>query len=188
MPILLEIELKNPVDLSADALLLPTNNDLILGQDITSGIRRKCGPELQAECDKLSPIRLGDVAVTLPFGINYKCIIHMAVMKIGLWPDDRTMQKALYKATDICNQRKYESIVIPNLEGESTVYSTFKAAKLIGNIIYSRHPTSIKKVILSCVTEKAYKDYCDILRYRPASQNDEQKNITTNPSTPPQPS
>lgn len=163
MPINYEIVLGDPADLEADALIITTNTDLILGSDHSSSLRRKCPPELQTELDRYAPLALGEVVKTSAHNIKYKAILHLAVMKLGLWPNDRSVNKAFQKAIDICNANKFESFVVPNIEGETTVYSSYKGAKLIQGLINSPRLTTVKKIIICCMSDKSYKVYNEIL-------------------------
>ena len=49
---------------AVDAIVNAANNDLILGGGVAGAIRAKGGPSIQAECDKLGPISIGEAAIT----------------------------------------------------------------------------------------------------------------------------
>ena len=73
----------------ADAIVNAANNDLQLGGGVAGAIRRKGGPAIQEECDRIGPIPLGEAAVTsagfCAGGGNLKAryVIHAASMRLG---------------------------------------------------------------------------------------------------------
>lgn len=78
-----------------DAIVNAANNDLILGGGVAGAIRAKGGPSIQAECDKLGPIPIGEAAITGAGKLKAQYVIHAASMRLG----GRTSEKALRDST-----------------------------------------------------------------------------------------
>jgi hypothetical protein len=70
-------------DSTCDAIVNAANNDLILGAGVAGAIRRKGGPAIQAECDRIGPIPLGEAAVTRAGNLPARYVIHAASMSLG---------------------------------------------------------------------------------------------------------
>jgi len=70
-------------DQDADAIVNAANNDLQLGGGVAGAIRRKGGPAIQEECDRLGPIPLGEAAVTGGGNLAARYVIHAAGMRLG---------------------------------------------------------------------------------------------------------
>ena len=68
---------------SVDAIVNAANNDLILGGGVAGAIREKGGPSIQAECDKLGPIPIGEAAITGAGELPARYVIHAASMRLG---------------------------------------------------------------------------------------------------------
>ena len=49
---------------AVDAIVNAANSALVLGAGVAGAIRAKGGPSIQAECDAIGPIEVGDAAVT----------------------------------------------------------------------------------------------------------------------------
>jgi O-acetyl-ADP-ribose deacetylase (regulator of RNase III) len=78
-----------------DAIVNAANNDLILGGGVAGAIRTKGGPSIQAECDKLGPIPIGEAVVTGAGKLKVRYVIHAASMRLG----GRTSEAALRDST-----------------------------------------------------------------------------------------
>ena len=66
-----------------DAIVNAANNDLILGGGVAGAIRAKGGPSIQAECDKLGPIPIGEAVLTGAGKLRAHYVIHAASMQLG---------------------------------------------------------------------------------------------------------
>ncbi|WP_456444805.1 macro domain-containing protein [Oceanithermus sp.] len=87
-----------------DAIVNAANDRLILGSGVAGAIRRKGGPEIQEECDRHGPIRVGEAAVTKAGRLPVRYVIHAAVL--GAEPASydtvrRATRSALAKAREL---------------------------------------------------------------------------------------
>jgi O-acetyl-ADP-ribose deacetylase (regulator of RNase III) len=65
--------------LKVDAIVNAANTDLAMGGGVCGAIFKAAGAaELQAACDKLSPIKTGEAVITPGFGLPAKFIVHAA--------------------------------------------------------------------------------------------------------------
>jgi O-acetyl-ADP-ribose deacetylase len=78
-----------------DAIVNAANNDLILGGGVAGAIRTKGGPSIQAECDQLGPIAIGEAAITGAGKLKARHVIHAASMRLG----GRTSEEGLRSST-----------------------------------------------------------------------------------------
>src|ERR1700687_2755476 len=65
------------------AIVNAANTDLSLGGGVAGAIRAKGGPSIQAECDKLGPIPIGEAAITGAGKLCARYVIHAASMQLG---------------------------------------------------------------------------------------------------------
>ena len=68
---------------AVDAIVNAANTDLHLGAGVAGAIRDKGGPEVQAECDRIGSIPLGEAALTGGGKLKAKYVIHAASMRLG---------------------------------------------------------------------------------------------------------
>lgn len=80
---------------AVDAIVNAANSDLILGGGLAGAIRRKGGPDIQAECNRNAPVEVGQAVLTGAGKLPAKHVIHQASMSLG----DRTTAKGLRDST-----------------------------------------------------------------------------------------
>jgi O-acetyl-ADP-ribose deacetylase (regulator of RNase III) len=78
-----------------DAIVNAANNDLQLGGGVAGAIRRKGGPAIQQECDRVGPVAVGEAAITTGGKLKARYVIHAASMRLG----GRTTAEALRNST-----------------------------------------------------------------------------------------
>lgn len=82
-------------DMEVDAVVNAANTDLILGSGVAGAIRKKGGPSIQHECDRLGPVPLGEAAITGAGNLKAKYVIHAA----GMHPGGSVSRRSLLDAT-----------------------------------------------------------------------------------------
>ena len=65
---------------AGSAIVNAANNHLILGAGVAGAVARRGGPAIQAECDRIGPIRVGEAAVTGAGELPCRYVIHAAAM------------------------------------------------------------------------------------------------------------
>lgn len=82
-------------EMDVDAIVNAANNDLQLGAGVAGAIRRKGGPSIQAECDKIGSVPIGSAAITGGGNLKARHVIHAASMSLG----GRTTAESLHNST-----------------------------------------------------------------------------------------
>ena len=77
------IEQGDITEQNSDAVVNAANNQLILGAGVAGAIRRKGGSAIQAECERIGTIPLGEAAVTGGGTLKARYVIHAASMGLG---------------------------------------------------------------------------------------------------------
>jgi len=101
-------------EFAGDAIVNAANNWLKLGTGVAGAIRKKGGPEIQAECDRIGPIRVGEAAITTGGKLPARYVIHAAVM--GDEPASyASVQKATRAALRLAVERGLKTVAFPLL-------------------------------------------------------------------------
>jgi O-acetyl-ADP-ribose deacetylase len=148
-----------------DAIVNAANNDLILGGGVAGAIRAKGGPSIQAECDKLGPIPIGEAAITGAGKLRARYVIHAASMRLG----GRTSETALRDSTRNSLKRAAEqglkSIAFPAIGTGIAGFPMERCAVVMLEEIrdHLRGRTSLERVELVLFDERALHAFGDAL-------------------------
>ena len=97
-----------------DAIVNAANDRLVLGSGVAGAIRKRGGPEIQEECDRHGPIRVGEVAVTGAGRLPVRYVIHAAVL--GSEPASYdSVRRATRAALDKARQLGLKTVAFPLL-------------------------------------------------------------------------
>jgi len=100
-------------DAGVDAVVNAANNDLQLGAGVAGAIRRKGGPSIQAQCDRIGTIELGEAAVTGGGNLRARHVIHAASMEVGGRTTEANLRASTRSSLARAAELKLESIALP---------------------------------------------------------------------------
>jgi O-acetyl-ADP-ribose deacetylase (regulator of RNase III) len=80
---------------------------------VAGAIREKGGPSIQAECDRIGPIAVGEAAVTGAGNLPARFVIHAAGMAVGGRADEQSVRSAMRAALERARERGCRSIAVP---------------------------------------------------------------------------
>jgi len=114
-----------------DAIVNAANSDLVLGAGVAGAIRDKGGPSIQAECDAIGPIAVGDAAVTGAGELPARFVIHAAGMPPGGSADEASVRGAVRRSLDLANERGCSSVAIPAVGAGIGGFSARRCAEIL---------------------------------------------------------
>jgi O-acetyl-ADP-ribose deacetylase (regulator of RNase III) len=100
-------------EMAVDAIVNAANNDLILGAGVAGAIRRKGGPRIEEECERLGPIRLGEAAVTTGGKLKALYVIHAASMRLGEATTAESLRMSTRHSLLRAEEKTIKSIAFP---------------------------------------------------------------------------
>jgi O-acetyl-ADP-ribose deacetylase (regulator of RNase III) len=96
-----------------DAIVNAANSQLVLGSGVAGAIRSKGGPEIQAECDRIGAIAVGEAAVTGAGQLPARFVIHAAGMPPGGQASEASVRSAMRAALERARERGCRSVAVP---------------------------------------------------------------------------
>ena len=100
-----------------DAIVNAANSALVLGAGVAGAIRAKGGPQVQAECDAIGPIAVGDAAVTSAGDLPARYVIHAAGMPPGGSASEDSVRSSMRRSLAIAHEHGCRSIAVPTIGG-----------------------------------------------------------------------
>lgn len=126
------IEQGDLTEMDVDAIVNAANNDLMLGGGVAGAIRRKGGPSIQEECDKIGPIPIGEAAITGGGNLKARYVIHAASMALR---GPLTTSEALVESTRNsllrADEKKLKTIAFPAIGTGVAGFPVGKCAELM---------------------------------------------------------
>jgi O-acetyl-ADP-ribose deacetylase (regulator of RNase III) len=96
-----------------DAIVNAANTNLMLGAGVAGAIRRKGGPRVQAECDQIGPIALGEAATTSGGNLKARYVIHAAGMHLGGGVGEQSLRDSTRNSLMRASEKAIDSIAFP---------------------------------------------------------------------------
>ena len=100
-------------EMDVDAIVNAANTDLELGAGVAGAIRRKGGPRIQEECNRLGPVPLGGAAVTTGGSLKALYVIHAASMRLGGLATAEALRTATRNSLERAEEKTFRSIAFP---------------------------------------------------------------------------
>lgn len=131
-----------------DAIVNAANNDLMLGGGVAGAIRSRGGPSIQAECDKIGPIRIGEAAITGAGRLPARHVIHAASMRLGERTSESGLRDATRNSLRLAAEHGLKSIAFPAVGTGIAGFPLERCAEvmLAEARDHLRRPTSLERI------------------------------------------
>jgi len=162
----IEIRQGDLTEMDVDAIVNAANNDLQLGGGVAGAIRRKGGPEIQAECDQIGTIPVGGAAITGGGKLKARHVIHAASMQLGGRTSAHALRSATAHSLRIASQGGLKSIAFPAVGTGIAGFPVRECAEIMLRETekHFEQPTSLEKVQFILFDQEALKVFEDTFK------------------------
>jgi len=145
------------------AIVNAANNDLILGGGLAGAIGRKGGPAIQAECNEIGPIKVGQAALTGAGNLPAGYVIHAASMALGGKTTAESLASSVRAVLSIAEEYKLKSIALPAIGTGIAGFPVRRCAEIMLQIVleHLKVSTSLKDVYFVLYDNEAYETFVD---------------------------
>jgi len=148
-------------NIEVDAIVNAANNDLKLGAGVAGAIRRKGGPRIQEECDRIGSIRLGEAAVTTAGNLRAYYVVHAASMQLGGRTTAETLRSSTRNSLLRAEEKGFKTIAFPAI---GTGIAGFPMEECAGIMIsevleHLKSRTSLEKIYFVLFDDAALKTF-----------------------------
>jgi O-acetyl-ADP-ribose deacetylase (regulator of RNase III) len=135
-------------EMDTDAIVNAANNDLQLGGGVAGAIRRKGGPQIQAECDEIGPVPVGGAAITSGGNLKARYVIHAASMQLGGTTSVQSLRSSTAHSLRIAAQKGLKTIAFPAIGTGIAGFPMRECAEIMlrETAKHFESPTSLEKV------------------------------------------
>jgi O-acetyl-ADP-ribose deacetylase (regulator of RNase III) len=168
---ILELTEGDITEMETDAIVNAANDRLILGGGVAGAIRRKGGPEIQKECDKIGGTCVGGAVITTGGNLKAQHVIHAVGPRMGEGNEDGKLRKATLNSLKLADQNKLKSIAFPAISSGIFGFPIQRCAEImLGTTIdYLKGPTGLEKVVFCLFGEDSYQVFAKRLKPEIAS-------------------
>jgi len=100
-------------EMRVDAIVNAANDKLILGGGVAGAIRRKGGPSIQEECDRIGGIFVGGAVITTAGELPAHKVIHAVGPRMGEGDENNKLKKATLNSLLLAEKQGLSSIAFP---------------------------------------------------------------------------
>ncbi|KPK42945.1 MAG: hypothetical protein AMJ65_07010 [Phycisphaerae bacterium SG8_4] len=145
-------------EMSTDAVVNPANARLILGGGVAGAIRRKGGPSIQAECDKIGGTFVGGAVITTAGSLKAKYVIHAVGPRAGEADEDEKLKNATLNSLKVADENNLKSISLPAISTGIFGFPIERCAKIMleTTIDYLKGPTGLGRVVFCLFGSENY--------------------------------
>lgn len=153
---LLELVEGDLTELDHDAIVNPANSALQLGGGVAGAIRDKGGPAIQAECDRLAPIGVGEAVMTGGGRLLARQVIHAVGPRMGEGDEEEKLAAATRRALELSEERGLRSLALPAISTGIFGFPIDRAAAvMLGTAIAFLLPGSHLERVTFCLWGEA---------------------------------
>lgn len=130
-----------------DAVVNAANTQLQLGAGVAGAIRRKGGPTIQEECDRIGPIELGEAAITGGGRLRARFVIHAAGMHLGGGVSASSCEAAARNSLRRAEEKKLRSIAFPAIGTGVGGLDMARCAEIMLRVVREHKPVSLERAV-----------------------------------------
>jgi len=145
-------------EMETDAVVNAANAQLVLGGGVAGAIRRKGGPKIQAECDKIDGTFVGGAVITTGGNLKAKHVIHAVGPRMGEGDEDRKLKNATLNSLKVADENHLKSISFPAISTGIFGFPIERCAQIMlkATIEYLKGQTGLEKVVFCLFGRDSY--------------------------------
>jgi O-acetyl-ADP-ribose deacetylase (regulator of RNase III) len=120
-------------DLAVDAIVNAANAQLILGGGVAGAIRKKGGPSIQLECNKIGGTFVGGAVITGAGNLKAKNVIHAVGPRMGEGEENSKLENATLNTLQVAIENGLSSLAFPAISTGIFGFPADKCAEIMLN-------------------------------------------------------
>jgi O-acetyl-ADP-ribose deacetylase (regulator of RNase III) len=157
----LELTLGDITDLDTDAIVNAASATLLMGGGVAGAIRRKGGPKIQEECNKIGGTQVGKAVMTTGGNLKAKHVIHAVGPIHGEEHEDEKLKDATLNSLILADRNGLKSISFPAISTGIFGFPKDRCATIMlsTTIAYLEGPTKLKRVVYCLYDQDTFENF-----------------------------
>lgn len=145
-------------DQTTDAIVNAANSALQMGGGVAGAIRRRGGPAIQEECNRIGGTHVGGAVITTGGNLAAKYVIHAVGPRHGDEHEDAKLKDATLNSLILADQKNLKSIAFPAISTGIFGFPKDRCATIMlsTTIAYLEGPTKLEKVVYCLYDQKTF--------------------------------
>jgi O-acetyl-ADP-ribose deacetylase (regulator of RNase III) len=145
-------------EMATQAIVNAANAGLILGGGVAGAIRRKGGPSIQEECNKIGGTFVGGAVITGGGNLKAKYVIHAVGPRMGEGNEDEKLRNATVNSLKLADENKIKSISFPAVSSGIFGFPIERCAAIMIKtaVEYLKGTTQIERIIFCLFDKQSY--------------------------------
>jgi len=154
----LELTQGDITDQTTDAIINAANAALQMGGGVAGAIRRRGGPAIQEECNRIGGTHVGGAVITTGGNLAAKYVIHAVGPRHGEEHEDAKLKDATLNSLILADQKNLKSIAFPAISTGIFGFPKGRCATIMlsTTIAYLEGPTKLEKVVYCLYDQKTF--------------------------------
>ena len=146
-------------EMDTEAIVNAANAQLVLGGGVAGAIRRKGGPQIQAECNKIGGTFVGGAVITTAGKLKAKHVIHAVGPRMGEGDEDRKLQNATLNSLKVAEENHLKSLSFPAISAGIFGFPIERCADIMlqTTMNYLKGQTDLERVVFCLFGRDSYK-------------------------------
>jgi O-acetyl-ADP-ribose deacetylase (regulator of RNase III) len=162
----LELTQGDITDQTTDAIVNAANAALQLGGGVAGAIRRKGGPKIQEECNKIGRIHVGGAVITTGGNLKAKYVVHAVGPIYGEENEDTKLKDATLNSLILANKKNLKSIAFPAISTGIFGFPKERCATIMLSTIiaYLEESTNLENVVFCLYDQETFEIFKNTLQ------------------------
>jgi O-acetyl-ADP-ribose deacetylase (regulator of RNase III) len=145
-------------EVKSDVIVNAANSQLIMGGGVAGAIKRKGGPTIQKECNKIGGTFVGGAVITTGGNLKAHYVIHAVGPRMGEGNEDEKLRNATLNSLKLMDKHNLKSITFPAISTGIFGYPIDRCAKIMISTAkeYLNINTQIEEIIFCLYTDSDF--------------------------------
>jgi O-acetyl-ADP-ribose deacetylase (regulator of RNase III) len=145
-------------ELDTEAIVNAANTSLKLGGGVAGAIRRRGGPKIQEECDRIGGTFVGGAVITSGGNLKAKCVIHSVGPVYGEGDEDRKLRSATLNSLRLADEHHLRSVAFPAISTGVFGFPMGRCAEIMltAAVSYAKTGTNLERVVFCLFDSEAF--------------------------------
>jgi len=155
---ILELRDGDITEMQTDAIVNAANDRLVLGGGVAGAIRKKGGPQIQAECNKIGGTFVGGAVITTAGNLKAKHVIHAVGPRMGEGNENEKLKNATLNSLKLADENNLKSISFPAISAGIFGFPIERCAEIMlkTTIEYLNGKTNLENVTFCLYGKESY--------------------------------